>query len=132
MQESEVPELTRTLKSMQSKGPDGGPSSPGLSINRVGVLLGDVLGALADIHAQEMARELGRANLAPPTRKWMEGAFRSMQQCGPQRFEGRGGMAAYRQTLGLVQKYRTTLEPLVLETTRLFPIGKPRPAGGRQ
>ena len=55
-----------------------------------------------------------------------------MQQCGPQRFDGRGGMAAYRQTLGLVQKYRTTLEPLVLETTRLFPIGEPRPTGGRR
>lgn len=98
-----------------------------LGDGRVGVVLGDVVALLGDLHARDLAAELDREAMTPQGLVWIEGMLEAMRRCAEKRFEGRGGLPEYTKSLELVRLFRAILENLVLEMVRLPRPGAPWP-----
>jgi hypothetical protein len=93
-----------------------------LSPDRFTVVMADAVSLLAVLHARETLEAIGRAGLPPANRKTLEGDLRRIITCGESRFASRGGPAAMKSSLDLVQKHRPELETLVF--SKLQPVRK--------
>lgn len=112
--------MIRALEAMKSK--KAPPPRDSIAPDRLRLLLDDMTALIVVLHARDTVKELPRAEGLPPeARQWMEGELSRLQGCAPGRFEGRGGEAAYGQSLALAERYRAKLEPLILELGRWRP-----------
>lgn len=92
-----------------------------LSLERIGVLVGDVRAVIAQMHGEELLKDLkSQPDLKPEFVEWADRAFESLGPCTLGRFADRGGERALIQTREVGAKYRERLEPLVLEDLRRF------------
>jgi hypothetical protein len=101
----------------------------GLSLPRVRVLLDDVSALLAVLQARETLEELNRR---PPAaeRAWLQKTLQGLSDCVRGGFNDRGGEGAFSSSLGLVERYRRELEPLLLGAPHLVPLA-PMPRAER-
>jgi hypothetical protein len=86
-----------------------------LSLARLHVLIGDVLGILTEIHARENLADLKKIRDVPqPERKLAGEMLDTIGRCVRFRFEERGGLPTLRESRRIVEKYRNPLEKFVL------------------
>jgi hypothetical protein len=132
--EHELLGLIAMLKAIRPGGEGAGLAGGVGTIDdpRVGVVVGDLIALLGDLHARDLAGEIDRGALTPAGLKRVEGMLATMSRCARVRFEGRGGELVYQQTLDLVRKHRTALEPLLIEGLRFPSAPVPRRAGQRE
>lgn len=111
----EIEQLVRTLERVPSESGFAvrGADAPTLVTERLAVVTGDVMGALAAIHAREM---LGMLRQFEPgaDRNALERNLRGIEPCVRSRFQERGGRDAFDRTRQLVLKYREPLERVFL------------------
>jgi hypothetical protein len=88
------------------------------SARRFAVLVADARSTIAYIHAQELLEELEGGKGPPEARQAFEASLRGLIGCVPLRFEGRGGGAAFRETLTLVGRHRHSLEAVVFDQAK--------------
>jgi hypothetical protein len=86
-----------------------------LSRERMGVLVGDAISLLAQLHAQET---LDQVKKMPGTNKaagaTAENNLTAIRRCAPARFAQRGGERAYHESMRIVEKRRPDLERVLL------------------
>ena len=132
--ERELRELARVLGRDKEETPARLLSTQRLaspSIARIGVLVGDARAIMAANDAREALKHIETVPGIPAqTRAWMEAQVAVIQKCAADRFEGRGGGQALRQTSELVEKLREELGPAVYRALRR-PVRPPPPKGVR-
>ena len=116
-----TPEVAQARKSV-APAPDLDRSAA----DRLRVVLHDVTTLLVTVHAREATKQLETSGPSgSQAREWLQGRFTALQTCATASYEGRGGATAYRQSLALVEKHRSKLEPLVLGLGQWVPSGPP-------
>jgi hypothetical protein len=118
--EGDVRELMRVLEALRRE-KTAGAAVKGLaegrpfSKSRFAVLIGDMRAVLLGLHARDMRARGGIDAMPAETRNWLDAGLGAMQDCGRDRFDTRGGAAAFDRAQSVILKYRNRLEPLVLE-----------------
>jgi hypothetical protein len=113
--EQEIEQLVRTLERVPSETGFAirGATEEALSPDRLAVVTGDVMAALAAIHAREL---LGMLREFEPgaDRNAFERSLRGIEPCVRGRFEERGGRDGFDRTRQLVLKHREPVERVLL------------------
>jgi hypothetical protein len=114
------------------KHPEAGPPARRIHPERLEVILDDVKALVVAMHAREASERLGSSRVrSKSARDWFNAGYSQIESCVLGRFENRGGVEAYRQSLELVKNNRAALEELMREF-RKVPLPRPsRPGGGR-
>ena len=96
------------------------------SLERLGVLVADARSIVIQLSARELRGRLAQSKeLSAEARQWIDQSVRVMEECGPARFENRGGSIAFEQAAAMFAKRRSQLEPFLFQAVP--PAGPPPP-----
>jgi hypothetical protein len=126
--ERELREIIHVLGRAEAESPArilGNQRLPSPTIDRMGMLVGDVRAIMAATDARESLKRIEAIPGIPArTRAWMKAQVSAIQACAQGRFVERGGDRALRQTEDLVEKLRDELGPTVFRPLRRPPPPK--------
>lgn len=117
--DKELADLAGVLKALSAPETAGaafaglGEGRP-FTLQRLAVLIGDVRSIMSAGDARALRERAGQSKtVASETRLWIDQNARAVEDCGPSRFEGRGGPIAFEQASAVVAKHRSALADLV-------------------
>jgi hypothetical protein len=129
--ERELREIIQVLRRPDAEAPARILSNerlPSPTIERMGVLVGDVRAIMVAADARESLKRIENAAGVPPRiREWLKRQVSAIQTCVEGRFVDRGGEPVLRKTEDLVEKLRDELGPAVFRALRR-PLPPPKVA----
>jgi hypothetical protein len=121
MTEQEIGLLIRALSPVELKDGQGRAiaavaEGTTLSRERMGILVGDAISLLAQLHAQETLDQLKKIpGTSEEVRASAENALTTIRSCALARFAQRGGEKTYNESMRIVVKRRPDLERVLLD-----------------
>jgi hypothetical protein len=114
--EKEIRQMIRAMEPVRLKNGDGWAirgalEGSELSLERMGVVLSDVITLLADLKSHETLGRLKKAGTNKEDLAWIKKAFKAVHFCAEARF----GDLAYKESIEIVEKYSSELESMILK-----------------